>query len=151
MPSSWTQNYYHAVFSTKSRVASITPDLEIRLYPFMVGILQDLGCQPILINGTADHVHILTRFPADLATADMLRHVKQRSSKWVHDTYPDLAKFAWQTSYGGFTVSRSAVDSVTTYIRHQKTHHAEASFTSLAEFLQLLRKHDIEFDPKYIE
>src|SRR5262245_64781933 len=83
MPSSWTQNLYHAVFSTKHRTATITPEVEERLYPFMGGILKDLKCTPIAINGTSDHVHLLTRYPSDLAHADMLRHVKKRSSEWV--------------------------------------------------------------------
>lgn len=55
--------------------------------------------------------------------------------------------FAWQAGYGGFTVSKSALDEVD--IRNQKEHHKK--FDSLAEFKELLRRHEIEFDPKYLE
>ena len=149
MPSSWTQNLYHAVFSTKHRVAIITPELEERLYPFVGGILKELRCTPIAINGTPDHLHFLARYPSDLSHADMLRHVKKRSSEWIHKTFPDLRAFDWQDGYGGFTVSKSALDDVAVYIRGQKEHHQR--FDSLSEFKELLRRHEVEWDPKYLE
>lgn len=149
MPSSWTQNLYHGVFSTKHRLPTITPDLEERLYPFIGGILKDLRCTPIAINGTADHLHFLARYPSDLAHADMLRHVKKRSSEWIHGTFRDLQAFAWQEGYGGFTVSTSGLDDLAQYIRHQKERHQK--FDSLTEFKQMLRLNGIEFDPRYLE
>jgi REP element-mobilizing transposase RayT len=140
----YTQNYYHMVFSTKHRLELITPDLEERLHPFMGGILGDLGCTPIVVNGTLDHVHLLTRYPSDLSHSDMLRHVKSRSSKWVHETFPELRAFAWQEGYGGFTVSKSVKPAVEAYISRQKEHHRKQDFKT--EFLELLRLHEIEFD-----
>lgn len=149
MPSSWTQNFYHAVFSTKKRVETISPKVEERLYPFMGGILKDLRAVPIAINGTADHVHVLTRYPPDLAHADMLLHIKKRSSEWIHDTFEGMGGFAWQKGYGGFTVSKSGVDKAADYIRRQKEHHSSVS--SLEEFKELLRLHDIEYDAEYLD
>jgi putative transposase len=149
MPSSWTQNLYHAVFSTKHRVALITPDLEERLHPFIGGILKDLRCMPIAINGTADHLHLLARYPSDLSHSDMLRHVKKRSSEWVYRTFPEMACFAWQEGYGGFTVSKSGLDDVAQYIRNQKERHEK--FDSLTDFKELLRRHEIEWNEQYIE
>ena len=61
MPSACTQNFYHAVFSTKHRAALITPQLEARLYPFLGGIVRDLRCTLLVINGMPDHVHLLIR------------------------------------------------------------------------------------------
>src|SRR4030095_16990704 len=112
----YTQNYYHMVFSTKHRLELITPDLEERLHPFMGGILGDLGCTPIVVNGTLDTVHLLPRSRSDFSRSDMLRHVKSRSSKWVHETFPELRVFAWQEGYGGFTVSKSVKPAVEAYI-----------------------------------
>ncbi|CAG1007292.1 hypothetical protein PHYC_03412 [Phycisphaerales bacterium] len=149
MPGSWTQNLYHAVFSTKHRLPTITPAIEERLHPFIGGILKDLECTPIAINGLSDHLHFLARYPSTLAHADMLRHVKKRSSEWIHATFKDMQAFAWQEGYGGFTVSKSALDDVAQYIRDQKLRHQK--FDSLTEFKELLRLNEIEYDPKYLE
>ncbi|MBX3360171.1 MAG: IS200/IS605 family transposase [Phycisphaeraceae bacterium] len=138
MGSSWTQNFYHAVFATRLRAPWITPEVETRLHPFLGGIAKDLDCTPIAINGMADHIHVLVRFPSDLAPADLLRHLKSRSSKWVHQTFPSLSDFGWQEGYGGFTVSRPSVDEVERYIRDQKEHHKDMPFE--AEYIAMLRK-----------
>lgn len=149
MPSSWTQNIYHAVFSTKHRVEILNPSHEDRLYPFVGGILKELRCTPIAINGMADHIHVLTAYPSDLSHSDMLWAIKQRSSTWIHDTFPELKGFEWQVGYGGFTVSKSMQDIVAAYIRNQKEHHK--TVTSLDEFKEFLRVNEIEYNPKYLE
>ena len=144
MPSAFTQNFYHTVFSTKHRENLIKPELEARLYPFIGGITRDLRCTLLAINGMPDHVHLLVRYRADLSHSEMLQQIKGRSSKWINETFPQLGHFSWQEGYGGFTVSKSAVSKVEAYIVRQKEHHKRQDFK--AEFLDLLRKHGIDFD-----
>ena len=144
MPSTYTQNFYHAVFSTRNRVPLITPNLEERLYPFIGGIVRDLRCTPLAINGMPDHVHVLARYRADLSHSDLLRHIKGRSSTWINETWPEVGRFSWQEGYGGFTISKSVVPDVEAYIARQKEHHKRQDFKE--EFLELLRLHGVEFD-----
>ena len=144
MPSAWAQNYYHIVFSTKSRTPLIVPELEERLYPFLGGIVRDLRCNLLAVNGMPDHVHLLVNYRADLSHSELLQQVKGRSSKWINETFFHLGHFGWQEGYGGFTVSKSAVESVEHYIANQKEHHKQLSFEE--EFLELLRRHGLKFE-----
>lgn len=144
MPTAYTQNFSHTVFSTKDRALLILPELEARLYPFIGGILRDLRCQLLAINGMPDHVHLLIRYRADLSHSDMLQQIEGRSSKWINETFPHLGRFAWQSGYGGFRVSKSAVPEVEAYIARQKEHHQRMDFKT--EFLELLRRHGVDFD-----
>ena len=144
MPTAYTQNFYHTVFSTRHRAMLITPDHEERLYPFMGGILRDLRCKLLAINGMPDHVHLLISYRADLSHSEMLQQIKGRSSKWINETWPGQGHFSWQAGYGGFTVSKSGVPEVEAYISRQKEHHQRMDFKT--EFLKLLRRHGIEFD-----
>lgn len=144
MPSAWTQNFYHTVFSTKQRANLIKPELEARLYPFIGGIARDLRCTLLAINGMPDHVHLLVRYRPDLSHSELLQQVKGRSSKWINDTFPQFAPFGWQEGYGGFSVSKSMVTEVEAYIARQKEHHKSLDFKS--EFLSLLRKHGVDFN-----
>lgn len=143
MPSAYTQNFYHIVFCTKGRANMVTPEIEERLYPFLGGIVRDLRCTPVKINGMPDHVHLLVRYRADLSHSELLQQIKGRSSKWINETWPSARRFAWQEGYGGFTVSKSAVDEVEAYIARQKVHHRKFDFEW--EFLKLLENHGIEF------
>jgi putative transposase len=56
--------------------------------------------------------------------------------------------FAWQKGYAAFSVSASNLSAVAKYIRNQESHHTKMSFDD--EFLTLLRKHGMEFDPEYV-
>ena len=144
MPSAFTQNFYHTVFSTKHRANLITPELEGRLYPFLGGTLRDLRCRLLAVNGMPDHVHLLIRYRADLSHSEMLQQIKGRTSKWINEAFLQTGHFSWQEGYGGFTVSKSVVPEVEAYIARQKEHHQRQDFK--AEFLELLRRHGIEFD-----
>lgn len=126
----------------------MTTQLEQRLYPFIGGVVRDLRCDLLAINGMPDHLHVLVRYRADLSHSDLLRHIKSRSSKWINETFASLGVFSWQEGYGGFTVSRSAFPEVEAYIVRQKEHHQRMDFKT--EFLELLRRHGIEFDEKEI-
>jgi len=139
MPGAWTQNFFHLVFSTKNRTPCVDAKIEPRLYAFLTGIARDLECEVLALNGMPDHVHIVVRYPGDLSHADLVRHLKGRSSRWIHQTLPGLRAFAWQEGYGGFTVSRSALDRIVTYVKCQKEHHRKMSFED--EFMAMLAKH----------
>ena len=56
--------------------------------------------------------------------------------------------FSWQNGYGAFTVSKSAVDDVERYIANQEEHHRRMTFKE--EFIALLEKHGVEYDPRYV-
>lgn len=139
MPGAWTRNFYHLVFSTKHRTPWISAEVEPRLYAFLTGIARDLECEVLALNGTPDHVHVAVRYPGDLSHSDLVRHLKARSSKWIHETMPELREFAWQDGYGGFTVSRSVLDQVVRYVKRQKEHHRRVTFED--EFMAILEKH----------
>ena len=61
---------------------------------------------------------------------------------------PDIADFYWQNGYGAFSVSMSNVDPVRGYIANQEEHHRRTSYQD--ELRALLRRHEIEFDERYV-
>src|SRR5436190_17279619 len=101
---SFTSSLYHCVFSTKNRAKIITSELQERLWPYMGGIARDNGMKALAIGGIEDHVHLLLSLPSTLAIAKAIQWIKGNSSKWVHETFPDLAHFAWQEGYGAFSI-----------------------------------------------
>ena len=148
MAHSFVSNYYHCVFSTKERRKLITPDLEVRLWPFLGGIARNHGMKAIAIGGVEDHVHLLLSLPSTLAIAKAIQLIKGESSKWVHDTFPEHQSFAWQEGYGAFSIGVSQTGVTVSYIQNQKEHHRQKSFQE--EFLSFLKKHEIEYDPRFV-
>ena len=128
MGSSWTQLYYHIVFSTKGREPIILPAIESKVHAFIAGVVKQLGAEPYAVNGMSDHVYLLVRAPADLALATLVRDCKCRVTRMVHQNMPQVGDFMWQEGYGGFTVSRAIVPTVKEYVQNQKQHHRVMSF-----------------------
>lgn len=147
MPSTHVSLHYHLVFSTKERVPSIDAAFRSRLHAYLGGVVRGLGGTPLEIGGVADHVHLLVGLKPTHTLSDIMRVMKSDSSKWLHDEMRQN-RFAWQEGYGAFTVSRSNVDGVRTYIAQQEEHHRQRSFQE--EYLEFLEKHEIEFDERYL-
>jgi putative transposase len=148
MPGTYSQLLLHIVFSTKRRQRSITPGIADRLYPYIGGIIRAEKGVLYDIGGVDDHVHLYLRWRPDASVSDLMRTVKARSSKWVHDTFSQLDAFAWQEGYSVFSVSKSQEEAVKKYIAGQAEHHKKEDFKS--ELLRLLCAHGIEFDEQYV-
>ena len=148
VPDSYTNLLYHIVFSTKDRRPLITPDYEPRLYEYLGGTIRQLGGVSLELNGTEDHIHLLTKLRPDRAVSEVLRELKSNATGWMHDVFPRLEDFSWQRGYGAFSVSQSRVESVRKYIERQKEHHQKISFRD--EFIQFLQENKIEFDARFI-
>ncbi len=144
MPHSFASLLIHVIFSTKNRASDLSPEIAGRLFPYMAGIVGERKGVPLIINGPADHVHLLVSVPTKESMADLLRVVKANSSRWIHEQFPAQKGFGWQAGYAAFTVSGSRAAEVTDYIAAQQEHHRRISFQE--EFLTFLRKHGIAYD-----
>jgi REP element-mobilizing transposase RayT len=148
MAHTFTTLHTHVIFSTKDRAPFLDEAIRARVFAYLGGIVRELGGAAVRVNGVSDHVHMLLQLPSEVALAECLRVVKTNSSRWVHETWPDRKKFAWQAGYGASTVSTSSVGTVARYIERQAEHHRKVSFQD--EFLAFLRKNAIEFDPGHL-
>jgi len=148
MPGTYSQVLLHVVFSTKHREKWISAQVAERLYPYIGGIVRIEKGTLLDIGGVEDHVHLYLRWRPDESVSNLMRVVKARSSKWVHETFPGLAAFAWQEGYSAFSVSKSQEDAVKKYIANQAEHHRREDFRS--ELLRLLTAHGVEFDERYV-
>jgi putative transposase len=145
MPQSFIALNIHLVFSTKNREPLITPQIQTELYPYIDGIIRDDGCVLRCAGGIADHVHLMISLGKEISIADLVRNIKANSSRFVHEKFtPD---FGWQSGYGAFAVSFSAIEDVRRYIETQAEHHAKMTFKE--EFVALLKRHHLEYDERY--
>ncbi len=118
--------------------------MQPRLWAYIAGIGKNHGIFVRIAGGTHDHAHVLIKLPSELALAKAVRLLKSNSSRWMNTQ----RQFAWQEGYAAFSVSTSNFEAVTHYIRNQEIHHRK--FTFEQEFLSLLKKHRVPFDPKFV-
>lgn len=122
--------------------------LQERLWPYLGGVARENNLVALAIAGIEDHVHMLLSLPTTLTISQAMQLVKGSSSKWVHEEFSEHPQFAWQEGYGAFSIGVSQIDLTKQYIANQIEHHRTKTFQE--EFLAFLKKHKIEYDPRYV-
>jgi putative transposase len=148
MANTFTSLNYHVIFSTKNREPWISHDIEERVWKFLGGIAREKGMKALHVGGMPDHIHLALSVPARVSVSESLQLLKGGSSKWMKDAFPQLQHFGWQDGYGAFSVSKSNLPDVVSYIQNQREHHQVKTFKD--EFLAFLVRHGIEHDKKYL-
>ena len=88
--------YLHMVWSTWRREPLITAEMEQRLYTCICRQAESLGCTVLAVNGVADHVHLVVKFPTTLNIAKLAKHVKGVSSTLARNELSPSGFFGWQ-------------------------------------------------------
>ncbi len=92
---SYTNLYYHIVFSTKNHVPFLDEPEMTRLFEYIGGAVNNMKATLLLAGGTSDHVHIAARVHPEISVVRFVRDVKTNSSKWVHEALAGNGEFAW--------------------------------------------------------
>jgi len=79
----FTQIFYHIVFSTKNRERTLNSQRREELYRYIWGIFKNRKCVLYRINGTEDHLHILCDLHPMVSLAGLVKGIKVASGKWI--------------------------------------------------------------------
>jgi putative transposase len=148
MANTFSNLFYHFVFSTQHRENFINREIENRVWAYLGGVARKHTLTALAIGGIENHIHALIISPPAIAPSQIAQWLKGDSSKWIHEEFTELKKFAWQDGYGVFSVSKSSAPKVVEYIKNQRSHHKKQNFED--EYVELLKLHKIEFDEKYV-
>jgi len=96
MANTFTSLHYHVVFSTKNREPWITQSVAERVWKYLGGIARENDMKALAVGGMPDHIHIALALPASQSVSKAMQLIKGGSSKWIKDTFPPMAGFAWQ-------------------------------------------------------
>jgi putative transposase len=143
MSHTYTSAWFHAVFATKGREASIAEPL--KLWAYLAGTPRNLHFDSVVVGGTENHVHMLLKLPSDVCIAEAVKKLKSNSSRWLREWD---GWHVWQEGYGAFSVSASNRDAVRRYIHNQPEHHGLHSFEE--EFRAMLARSGEKFNPSEI-
>ena len=126
----------HLVFTTKYRRKVMTPEILDEMKTTETAV--KLGCTPLEINGEADHVHLLLRFPADSSVSSIVNSLKTVSSRMIRKNHPDILHggrtgLFWSRSYFAATAGGVTLEVLKTYVEKQGTKGRHSSPPSEGE------------------
>ena len=148
MPGTYSQLYIQIVFAVKGRENLIEKEWRDELHKYISGIITGKGQKSIIVNGVSDHVHCFVGLKPAMAISDLVRDIKNNSSKYVNENGWVKGKFSWQEGFGSFSYSHSQIDNVYKYILNQEEHHNKKTFKQ--EYLEFLEKFRIEYNENYL-
>jgi REP element-mobilizing transposase RayT len=146
MPQAFASVYVHLIFTTQGRQPFLTEAaLRKEVHRFLGAISKSVGCFPISVGGTEDHVHVLAGLSRTMTIAEWVRELKRSSSVWIKSH--GVTDFAWQSGFAVFSVSIDQLAQVTESIESQESKHAATGFKD--EFMALLKQHGQVWDEKH--
>jgi REP element-mobilizing transposase RayT len=148
MPNTYSQILIHVVFCVKGRANLIDKKWRGELHRYISGTITSKGQKSIIVNGVADHVHCFIGLKPSMSLSELIRDVKNNSSKFINEKQLDKGEFQWQEGFGAFSYATSQVKNVYTYILNQEEHHKKSSFKD--EYLSLLENYEVDYDEKYL-
>lgn len=148
MAGTFSQIYIQYVFAVKGRQNLLQKPWRDEVFKYIAGIIKAKGQKPIIVNGIADHVHVFVGLKPSMCISDLVRDIKNNSSKFINEKRWVTDKFLWQEGYGAFSYAHSQIDNVYQYIFNQEEHHRKKTFKD--EYMDFLYKFEIEHDEKYL-
>ena len=147
MPNTYTQISIQAVFAVDGRENLIANTWRDLLHQYIAGVVRK-EATTLAVGGWKDHVHVFFGLPPTLSISNLIQKVKANSSRWINEQKFLKGKFQWQQGYGAFSYSKSHRDIVIRYIMNQEQHHKTRTFRE--EYLDMLNKFEIIYEPKYL-
>ena len=148
MAGTFYQIYIQFIFAVHGRENLLHKSWRDEVFKYMSGIIKGKNQKPIIVNGVSDHVHVFVGLRPSIRICDLVRDIKNNSSRFINEKKFLPGKFEWQDGYGAFSYSRSHIDNVYKYVENQEAHHKKRTFKE--EYFDLLKKFEVEYNEKYL-
>ena len=148
MAGTYSQVYIQVIFSVKGRENLLNAEIRTEVFKYISGIITEKGSKSLIVNGYNDHIHCLISLKPSVSISDLVRDIKNNSSRFINEKKYFKHKFNWQDGYGVFSYSKSQLNKVYNYILNQEKHHKLKTFKE--EYIELLEKFEIEYKNEYL-
>jgi len=103
---------FHLVWSTKYRFKILTGQVRLRVRDICRQLCRENEVDILRGVLSSDHVHVFVSVPPKLASSDLVRKMKGRSSHKVQREFPDLRRRYWGRRFWGrgyFSTANGAI------------------------------------------
>jgi len=133
---------YHIVINTYRREMTIPDETSEHMYRYIWSIINSRNCKLYRIGGIANHIHMLVELSPTIALSDLVRDIKQGSSKWAKQQVLFPMFSGWGKEYGALSCSVRDKERIVNYINLQRGGEG---------FLKIIEKHGIDNAIKVVE
>lgn len=121
--------YTHFILITALRSPLIQTSNRERIEKYITGIVNNNNSKLYSIYANPEHVHMLVSRSPKLSEELLATIVADSTTRFINEYKLTSTSFAWQESASAFSVSKSDIGKVCSYILNQPEHHKKISFT----------------------
>ena len=125
----------HLIWITKYRYKVLTKEIGIRIREIIRQVCDSNQIEIIKGRVSKDHVHVYVSYPPKLSVSEMVRLMKERSSRRIQEEFPQLSKrywgkHFWGIGYAAFSSGQVTEDMIKNYLEHHNEHpnHSDDDF-----------------------
>jgi REP element-mobilizing transposase RayT len=148
MPNTYTQIYIHVIFAVHGRENLIDLSHKNELEKYMTGIIARKEQKLYAISCMPDHIHFFISMQPTIGLSDLVRDVKNNTTRFINQKNWMTKKFRWQKGFGAFSYGHSQIDRVVKYLHNQEGHHSQKKFRE--EYMEMLDKFQVSYENKYL-
>ena len=135
---------YHIVINTYRREMTIPDETREHMYRYIWSIINSRKCKLYRIGGIGNHIHMLVELSPSLSLSDLVRDIKQGSSKWAKQQVCFPMFSGWGKEYGAFSCSVRDKERIINYINNQREHHKVCTFEQ--EYKEMIERSELEWN-----
>ena len=136
------------MFCTYDRENTLPETMHENLYSYIWGIIKKRNCVLYRVNGTENHIHILSDLHPSISLADYIKEIKTATNRWIKESGQCPGFISWADGYCALTYTYRDKEMIVNYIKNQKEHHQKTNFED--EYKALLDEFGILPDDRYI-
>lgn len=120
--------YVHVIITTLHREKLIQEKHRVRIEKYITGIISKHDCKLYAIYANPEHIHILISKSPKISEESLVETIQFQTEKFISNNKLCNYVFKLQNTCSAFSVSKSQVPKVCSYILNQKEHHKKTTF-----------------------
>ncbi len=148
MANTITHIYVHVILAVQSGQLISAKEHREEIEQYFSTLFQDSKTNLLANSCLPDHVHLFLELDAVTVLSNLIRDLKNRTSRFVNRKKWIEDKFGWQKGFGAFSYGQSHVNPLIGFIRNQESYHSHRSFSE--EYQEILSRYNITNAEKYL-
>ena len=115
----------HLVWVTKYRYKVLKGEIQKRCRELIIQVCDAEDIRILKGVVSKDHVHLLIEYPPSQSVSNIVKRLKERSSRLLQKEYPELqkrywGKHFWAVGYGAWSTGSMSEQMVEEYLEHHR-------------------------------
>lgn len=123
------QNHYHIVIASNGGKKFLTRVNQDILYNYIKSMLFSKKCQPLIVSGNSEHVHILLSISPETSILQIVREIQQNSLDFLRRENSVFPEFnGWDSNYIAISFHYSQVEEFSNMLSNHFDFHRKVTY-----------------------